>query len=202
MKRSSLCLPRVLACGLVLCVALFVPSSAGQKGAAQKKKETQESAAPLSELDAAAQVALKNQKKATKVFTNADLRRLNSGAPPRVDAPDGATQPATQPAAQPAQPEQDLLQQMLAGRDRAEERRRDLAAAQKELTAAQNRVTELEKRLLSVRNPFLARQRPAEEAAGDWGELDAKQRVKRSEEELEQARKNVQEVRQRIARLR
>ena len=195
MKRSSLCLPRVLACGLVVCVALFVPASAGQKGAAQKKKETQESAAPLSELDAAAQVALKNQKKATKVFTNSDLRQLGSGAPPRADAPDGTTQPAAQPA-------QDLLKQMFAGRDSAEARRRNLAAAQKELTEAQNRVTQLEKRLLSVRNPFMPRQRPAAEAAGDWSELDAKQRAKRSEEELEQARKNVQEVRQRIARLR
>ena len=167
----------------------------------QKKKETKESAAPLSELDAAAQVALKNQKKATKVFTNSDLRQLGSGAPPRADAPDGTTQPA----AQPAQPAQDLLKQMFAERDSAEARRRNLAAAQKELTEAQNRVTQLEKRLLSVVNPFMPRQRPAAEAAeaaGDWGELDSKQRAKRSAEELEQARKNVQEVRQRIARLR
>lgn len=94
-----------------------------------------------------------------------------------------AAEPAA-PAPAPPDPSQWLEDRQ--ARDEAARQRR--AAAEKAVEDAKARVAELESRLLAVKNPFLPRPvLPPEEAAA-WEGLDGAARAKRVEEQLVEAR--------------
>jgi len=149
-----------------------------------------------------------------RVFTNEDLERLFGGeaeeeiVPPAAEGVpgEGAAPPERRPvepvpgeaAGQPTDP----LQWMQERQAREAQRREKIAEAEAAVTAAQQKVSDLEKRLLAIRNPYLARPDIPEEEKGEWDAMGAQERVDATEEQLRQAREDLQTAQQELARLR
>lgn len=109
-------------------------------------------------------------------------------------------EPAKPVAIEPAPP--DPLQWMEDRKAREEADRVRLAAAEKAVEDAKTRVAELESRLLAVKNPFLPRPvLPPEEAAA-WEGLDGVGRAKRVEEQLVEARADLDRAEKALAAIR
>jgi hypothetical protein len=74
----------------------------------------------------------------------------------------------------------------------AEARTRAIAEAEQAVAAARERVKELENRILALRNPYMARPEIPEEEKADWDSMGTGERIKNSEEQLAQARKDLE----------
>jgi hypothetical protein len=144
------------------------------------------------------------------VFTNEDLKRLfgeeEPGTPPaepgQAPAAGRSDPPPLRPGEPAAQPPTDPLTWMADRKARAEERQKRIAEAEKAVADGEARVSELEKRMLAVKNPYLARPEISDEEKEGWDEMDAVERVKRTEDDLAQARKDLVQARQELRQLR
>lgn len=127
---------------------------------------------------------------------------------PEPVRPVGAAAPA--PERPPAKPEAvssepappDPLQWMEDRKAREEAARVRLASAEKAVEDAKARVAELESRLLAVKNPFLPRPTLPPEEAAAWEGLDGVARAKRVEEQLVEARAELDRAEKALAALR
>jgi hypothetical protein len=102
-------------------------------------------------------------------------------------------------AAQAAPP--DALQQIAEEQAQASERREQISEAESKVQQARQRVQALERRVLALRNPLLARPAAPEEEREAWDRADTRERVARSEGEIERARAELADAEQELTRL-
>lgn len=121
-------------------------------------------------------------------------------AAPVEPAPVARTEDAEPVADAPAPP--DPLQWMEDRKAREEAARVRLASAEQAVEDAKARVAELESRLLAVKNPFLPRPTLPPEEAAAWEGLDGVARAKRVEEQLVEARAELDRAEKALAALR
>ena len=129
------------------------------------------------------------------VYTNADLERL-FGPPGPAPAEEAGSKQET--GAERADP----LKLIEEEKQQASDRQAKIAAAEKAVADAEANVRDLEKRILAVRNPLLPRPKLSEEEEEAQKGMDGAERVKRSQEQLEQARKEVDRAKAELARVR
>jgi hypothetical protein len=136
----------------------------------------------------------------TTVITNEILERLYGGA---ADAPDSGVQVVGTRERLLAE-EQAGLESLERFRQRqARERTLEsrISEARAEVAAAEAEVERLEKRALAVKNPYLARPVITEEEAEEWNRMDNAQRLRKTEEDIRQARERLEAAREELARL-
>ena len=171
---------------VILCLAAVV---AGLSGCGAEK-----SAAPSADTAAAGADA----DPPAKVYTNDDLERL---PPPTALPPDDGS-PGVVVAAPPpvkAQSEPRATERPKPAAARAPAR---VEAAEQRVAAASARVVELEKRLLAIHNPYLPRPELPPEEAQAWKGLDGRQRAARVEQQLVEARNELDAAEEDLTRLR
>jgi hypothetical protein len=145
--------------------------------------------------------AEKKEPEPGKVYTNADLERLFGPAPPPKTA-DGRPEDAEAAAGgDPKRPDAlDAMQD-----EQARGRTRQLQAAEVEKVVADKRaeIERLEQRILRIRNPLLPRPEAdlTPEEKEEWKGLTAPQRVDLTQEQLDQARKELAEAEARLKKL-
>jgi hypothetical protein len=201
----------------LLCLALtafFLPAAAAEeeKKEAKEEQKAEEQADPAG-AGADAHADPEQESSETRVFTNEDLERLFGGGeldeePAR---PSGEGSPAAGEAAvqRPAGPATgggaqaaDPLQWMQQRETSEAERRQQIADAEAAVAAARQKVADLEKRLLAVKNPFLARPEIPDDEKSDWDGMSGPERASATEEQLGNARDELQKAEQELARLR
>ena len=113
----------------------------------------------------------------------------------------GLAGPGTADALEPAEPLPDALQSI--EDEQARQRSREIVAKQldAEIDRLEARIAGLEKRILATRNPFLPRPVIPEAEAAEWAQLTAPQRVARTEEQIGEARRQLEATRERRERL-
>jgi len=136
-------------------------------------------------------------------FTTDDLeRKYGKSAKPKTEAqPAGAANGKNKPAS-PKAPAPDPLAQLQASQQAKREKTAQRAEAQQRVQAAQAKVTDLEKRLASLRNPYLARSQPSDEEKEAWKGKDQAGRLRVTEENLAQARSELEQARADLNELR
>jgi hypothetical protein len=134
-----------------------------------------------------------------KVYTNADLDRLFGSK----DDDEGTPAPAAAPAApQEAAGTSDVLRALDEERAKAAERQKKVAEAEAKVAEAEARVQSLEKRAREISNPLLPRPQLTPEEQAAWSGLGNEERLKRNQEALEAARKEVADAKAALARAR
>ncbi len=134
----------------------------------------------------------------SRVYTNEDLERLFGPAPPprkETEAPVGKPGESV--------PGTEALKQIQEEQAREVTRERLRSEAGKRVETAQARVRRLEDRLLRLRNPFLPRPEAdmTEEELEAWKGLDSAARVRLTEKELEEARRELEKAQQALRTL-
>ncbi len=140
-----------------------------------------------------------------RVYTNEDLDRLppDPTASRRTPKPeealaakgaDAAKQPASAAAVDP-------LEKLDDDRARAAGLAAQTAEAGRKVAAAEARVRDLERRQLEIKNPYLPRPEVPPEQAEAWKKMNGAERVKATEEELKQARKDVEDAKAALEKL-
>jgi len=189
-RTASKLLPWVLV-ALLVCLAGPVlaedekpkkeqPAAGEQKAGAEDAEAGKKDGIPVKEADE------------TYVFTNDDLERLTDAGhdvpptrlPPAGDAPAATPAPAPAPPAKPG----DALEWLEQNKARAAERAQRITDAEKAVADARARVQALEKRLLSLRNPYSARPQIPDDEKAEWDELSTRDRVEKTQRQLEEAR--------------
>jgi hypothetical protein len=136
------------------------------------------------------------------VYTNDDLDRLA----PRSSSPSGAPAAAgglgargasTTPAELP-----DPLKQIADDKARAAERQTRIAEAEKNVAAAEARIKDLERQELAVKNPYLPRPQVPADQADQWKKMNGGERLKATDEQIRQARKEAADARAELDRAR
>jgi hypothetical protein len=170
---------------------------------AKPRNDNVATAPPAQSREKAATAERKRPK--AEVYTNDDLERLFGPAPAEVPSAAEAaavTPIATPPATATSATTQDPLAQMEEARRATTERQQQIEEGERALTTAKERVTALEKRVLAVKNPFMARPTTPEENTEEWAGMNNVQRLSRSEEELNQARQQLEEAEAKLRQLR
>jgi hypothetical protein len=130
---------------------------------------------------------------APRVITNDDLDKL-------YGAPEPAAQPTDPSLASRSGPAlKDTATWLAEERERATQQRQTRSESLQSLEAAETRVADLQKRLRALRNPLLARPEAPEDDDGSWQAQPNPERVRRTEQELVEARKELREARRRFA---
>lgn len=184
-----------LAAASILVLALAVPSTIPADEPEPKARENKASEA-------------KSDEKAEKpvVITNEILeQRYGSGRGATVSSIErrGDDDPAAEDDAGATSPDAPVDALRALQDSQARERNRDLLIrrADAEIRALEARIAELERRELAIRNPFLPRPQVSEEEQPDWEGLDNEQRLQRTRQAIEQAKRDLDAVRDRRARL-
>jgi hypothetical protein len=154
-----------------------------------------------------------------KVYTNEDLEKLfgeeESMEPTRLPSVEQTPLPPADPSAEqepvmevkvegepPAKPASDPLTLMRERQAQAEERNRAIAEAEQAVATASARVEQLELRISALRNPFRARPDIPEDERAEWDSMGTRERLERTEEQLEQARADLAAAEQELAKIR
>jgi len=190
------------------------PSEAPAPGSAKPSPEDPDEGSPI--FQAAREAAEREEAAEATVFTNEDLERMMANLPPEkraqgvyqataaaTPAPaEGATPAGATPAAGAA-PESAL--DWLESQQKAKgDREQALGEARERVSELEQRIATLERRALAIRNPFLPRPEapePPEGEESDWDELDGRERADRTERELAEARRDLDEARRTLAAL-
>ena len=145
-------------------------------------------------------------------FDNEDLERMIANLPPErrssgvYQAPppaDGESESAAPDApvvdGEPQSASEWLEQRQQDQTDRAVAR----SAAEQKIGELEAQIARLEQRALAIKNPFLKRPDTPERKEGQpaWDDMDVAERVKQTEEELADLRRQLQDARQELARL-
>lgn len=137
-----------------------------------------------------------------RVYTNEDLERMFGG----TSEPQESESISETETAQPAQPAQqgnvDPLRALEAEKRAAAAQQVRIATAEKELVKAEETLKEMEKRLLALKNPYLPRPVVSPEEKEAWKGLDNVERVKRTKEQLEGVRQELERAKNRLEELR
>jgi hypothetical protein len=195
--------PKPLVWLLAAAVACFISiACATEKGSEQQESE------PAQKSEKAAEPA----EQEAKVYTNEDLKKLvgETDAGEQTDLPPeeytGDQEPVMEIKVVEPEPAKesvpDPVSLMKEQQAQVEERNRLVAEAEKAVADARARVTQLEKRLLAMRNPFAARPEIPDEEKADWNSLGTRERVEKSEEDLQQAREDLKAAEQALAGIR
>jgi len=169
-------------------------------GQAAKEKDGKKDGKPASPAQAAQ--APEASAEPAHVYTNDDLDRLA----PRSSSPSGAPAAAgglgargasTTPAELP-----DPLKQIADDKARAAERQTRIAEAEKNVAAAEARVKDLERQELAVKNPYLPRPQVPADQADQWKKMNGGERLKATDEQIRQARKEAADARAELDRAR
>ncbi len=166
--------------------------------AAAKPAETGQATTPPSEAPQAEQPSV-------HVYTNDDLERMPpdpawSSQPAKEKA--GKEPPAREKAQEVPAKEADPLKQMEDEQARVEAQKLQIAEAEQNVANGYARVKELEQRLLEVKNPFLPRPKVPPEQAEEWNAMSVPDRVKRTEQDLAEAKKQLEDANAKLRQLR
>ena len=172
---------------VVLCLAAVFAGLSGCGG--------EKSAAPTADATAAAGA---DADPPAKVYTNDDLKRL---PPPTALPPDDGS-PGVVVAAPPPLKAQSPSRAPERPKTAAVQAPARVDVAEQRVAAASARVVELEKRLLAIHNPYLPRPELPPEEALAWKGLDGRQRAARVEQQLVEARGELDAAEADLARLR
>ena len=145
------------------------------------------------------------KKEATKVYTNADLKKL-----PEIAAKAGEGQAAVETAAtakgSEKEPEKapDPLTWLRQRQDAQREHGKAVSEAEAVLTAAKQQLANLERQLLAARNPFSARPKLSDEEKAERQDNreSAAERYERTQELVEKTREAVRVAEAELLRLR
>jgi hypothetical protein len=136
------------------------------------------------------------------VYTNDDLDRMQPASP--ATRPSPATAKEAVPKAgekRPAGPF-DPLKRMQEEQASAAELQTQIAGAEKKVTESEEKVRDLERRRLAVANPFLAPPQVAPEQAEQWKKLSGPERLRATDDEIAQARKELEDAKAALQKLR
>lgn len=131
------------------------------------------------------------------VITNETLEKLFGPSDPQPPPTERST-PEGQPAAGSGEARpalMDPLAAMAQEKEDALKRQEAQAAAQKDVTTAEANVRELEQRLLAQQNPFLPRPKLTPEEQAKEQALDGAERARRTQEQLDLAKKELERAR-------
>ena len=197
---------RIHRVSIIPVLLLLVLGAAGVHAADAEKKDQAESkpiAAKSEENSLSAIARAAEQRKAESeavVFTNDDLERVWAGSNEAKLERNGLQQKPTAPKpTPPAKPNDDPLERLTTEREQREAQGQARSEAQADFDRASARVKAIEARLQKLRNPLLGRAEAPEKSEVDWSELDAAQRVKHSEQELADAREELESARKALA---
>lgn len=186
----------------ILAAALLVALSPAVLADEQKKEDPKQDESAEKKSSEAGKA--KADEEEVVVFTNDDLKRLY-GEPEPAPAPPAPAQPA-QPGAKPGdaapQPPANPLEWMENRKAQAQDRAQKIAEAEKALADAQQKVNDLDLRLKALRNPYRARPQISNEERAEWDQMGTAERVKRTEEQLQEARTAAEQARAELQRLR
>jgi hypothetical protein len=180
----------VVACSIVASALMFLPAAGEDEAAPPKPDET---AAPAPDDEPA-------------VITNEVLERMFGPGDPSAPKPEGephedaAHEHGEVPAPPPVLP--DPLQAMEQKKSDEARRQQAIADTQREIDAAEATVRDLEKRLLEQRNPYLPRPALSKEESEAQAGLNGAERVARTQEQLDLARKELERAKAQLDRLR
>jgi hypothetical protein len=180
---------RLLWCAIVGAVLVF-PAAA--EGAKDPPKKPTPPAKQETKADDAAPVVVDN---------DALAARYGDAAGPVSAVSGKVSEKAGDASAESAEAMPDALQEIEDGKARARTREITLKQLDVEIGRIEARIAELEKRILATRNPFLPRPVIPEDEALEWSEMTASQRVARTEDQIADARRDLEAARARRERL-
>jgi predicted nucleic acid-binding Zn-ribbon protein len=96
----------------------------------------------------------------------------------------------------------DALQWMEKRKAQQADWQRQITEAEQKVSGLQLKIADLEKRIRATRNPLLARPEVPDEEKDDWASKSAPERVKLSQEQLDQAKTELAEAQRELNHLR
>ncbi len=136
------------------------------------------------------------------VYTNDDLDRLPPASPAPRPSPATAKESAPKAGEQRPAGTFDPLKRMQEEQASAAELKTQIAGAEKKVTEGEQKLRDLERRRLAVANPLLAPPQVAPEQAAQWKQLSGPERLRATDDEIAQARKELEDAKAELQKLR